>query len=180
MPNSWAEHPFALFVTSPISYSTINHALSASHEGSSVGGTSKMWLFHLMSSTSYSALPREHIRSGNYTSAPIPIGFQSPFVGAKSREEGIVKAAEWLEKAPENGAVDRKHFAVLDEESELQGEGSVVVARIGDDELEGKEVHWMEIRAYEAGLFLKGLEYGAWEERAEDKSSGVEEHVIKR
>ena len=177
----WTEPPFAIFVISDkVSLATVNARLTDAFDGSNNGGPGKTWVFYLVDSTDYSRVPRERTRFGDYTEAPIPDSFKSPFTGSEDREAGIKKAADWLESSPESNLLDRNHFVVLDELSGGQGEGLMTVAKIGDKELEGKDVRYMEIKAWSAGLFLKGMEYGTWEEQADNGNNKSEDHLIKR
>lgn len=99
-------------------------------------------------SSNYSSAPRKRtdnrVNEGTY--GPLS-SFVSPFAN-----KSVPEVAEWLKDAPEDVDLDRRFFAVLDDQS--VEDGTVLLCRIGDGETEGEKdkVQWYPVRT--AGEFF--------------------------
>ena len=67
--------------------------------------------------------------------------------------------------------LDSNFFAVLDKEATGK-EPKVVLVKIGNENLEGDQVSCMLEDAGVSSLYLAGMEYGTWEEFAEQRKGG--------
>lgn len=103
------------------------------------------------------ALTIESIRGPRRQSTPSP---PSPFAGKK-----IEEVAEWLTAAPEEVDLDRRFFAVLDENS--TGNDTLTIARTGDGGVESAEgeVQYFPIPATEAASYLNSMKSNGFDER---------------
>ena len=116
-----------------------------------------MWL----ASEKYENAPQKETRRVHEgTRSPIDESFKSAFIG-----KTIEDAAEWLKNKPDGVDLEAHHFAILDGCAER--DGSVVVCKIGDKDLNGSELDYSRYSARGASNFLRGMEYGEWEELKE-------------
>jgi len=138
---------------------TLNDLLQKAHDGSTVD----RWYYYL-ATDDYASAPHKKPDgpSEDGTEAPIDKSFKSPFVG-----KSVADVAEWLKKKPKDVALDPNFFAVLDKKAK-EGEGSIVLCRLGNDVLKGDELSCVLKTAEDSSLELGGMEYGRWEELLED------------
>lgn len=152
MGPSWTSRPFALFVLIDTDEETLNSILENAESGTS---TADFWL---VSTSDYSLAPTKEGNKVNLgTSPPIQSNFSSPFIGSTLEE-----VARWLRNKPEDTDLDSHHFGVVDKRSAV--EGTVLLCKIGDKDLNGNDVTCRTEHARDAGNFLLGLEYGEWEQ----------------
>ena len=102
------------------------------------------------------------------TPATIQPDFKSPFAG-----KSVDECAKWLRAKPHDIDLDSNFFAVLDNEAPTK----VVLVKIGDKNLKGDQVSCMLEDAEVSSLYLAGMEYGTWEEIAEQRNGGGGDEV---
>lgn len=74
----------------------------------------------------------------------------------------VEEVAKWLQEKPDDVDLDSHHFAILDRRTEK--DGTIVICRIGNKDLEGDQLDYTRLEANSASLHLDGMEYGTWEE----------------
>lgn len=97
----------------------VNESLKRAYEGSYQAGWS-LWV----ANDSYANIPMEHNNSG--TEPPLDSTYNSPWLG-KSVED----CAKWLQDTPQETALNKNHFTVLNEYS--KADDTVLVCRISID-----------------------------------------------
>lgn len=115
--------------------------------------------FFWLTSEKYADAPKKRLNQGGQdgTIPPIQESFKSGFVGKK-----VEDVAKWLQEKPDDVDLDSHHFAILDRRTE--NDGTIVICRIGNKDLEGDELDYTRLEANLASLHLGGMEYGTWEE----------------
>ena len=134
-------------------YQTINHVLEEAAHGAAAP---LLWL----TTKRYEEAPKKKERKANLgQEPPISVNWTSPFIGWK-----VEHVAKRLQEKPETVDLDSHHFAILDMKAT---EGSVVVCKIGDEDLQGDSLSFVRKSARHMASFLNGMEPYTWEEQFE-------------
>lgn len=100
------------------------------------------------------------IRINLGTNPPIAKECTSPWVDSK-----VEDAAKWLQGNPDSVDLDSNHVAILD--ARAADDQTVVLCKIGDEQLRGDMITMARHPARHSGTYLLGMDPGDWETQFE-------------